>query len=73
MEESANRKKQVRQTFFVARELQISIALLVILALLGGVFLQSLSSALSAYLGIKSHVLVVFLCWATRYSSLRLR
>lgn len=60
MEESANRKKQVRQTFFVARELQISIALLVILALLGGVFLQSLSSALSAYLGIKSHVLGMF-------------
>ncbi|MFZ3071794.1 MAG: hypothetical protein WA162_00930 [Thermodesulfobacteriota bacterium] len=61
MEESVNRKKYIRQSFFVARELQISIALLVVLALLGGVFLQSLSSALSAYFGIKSHVLGVFL------------
>jgi len=38
-----------RQSHFIARELQTSLALLVVVALLGGVFLQSASKLLSSY------------------------
>ncbi len=54
-------KKKVRQRYFVARELQFSIALLVIIALLGGIFLQSVSVALSSYLKLKTPTVGIFL------------
>lgn len=54
-------EKKVRQHYFVARELQITIALMVVLALLGGAFLQSVSAALSSYFGFTTSVLTVFL------------
>lgn len=42
-------KNLVTQRFFAAKQLQFSIALLVVLALLGGIFLQTVSSALVTY------------------------
>jgi methyl-accepting chemotaxis protein len=56
-----NRAKKIRQHCFVARELQITIALLVVLALLGGAFLQSLFAKLNAYFGFTTPVLSIFL------------
>lgn len=56
-----NREKKIRQNYFVAKELQITIALLVVLALLGGTFLQSLSEALSSHFGFKTSALTIFL------------
>ncbi|MBI3399093.1 MAG: hypothetical protein HY026_07685 [Deltaproteobacteria bacterium] len=53
--------KKTRQNYFVARELQITIALLVVLALLGGTFLQSVSAALNSYLGFTTPSLTIFL------------
>lgn len=53
--------KRLRQHYFVARELQITIALLVVLALLGGAFLQSVSSALNTYFGFTTPALTIFL------------
>ncbi|OGQ46415.1 MAG: hypothetical protein A2W63_03725 [Deltaproteobacteria bacterium RIFCSPLOWO2_02_44_9] len=53
--------KRLRQHYFVARELQITIALLVVLALLGGAFLQSVSSALNTYFGFTTPVMTIFL------------
>ena len=53
--------KKLRQHYFVARELQITVALLVVLALLGGAFLQSVSTALNEYLGFTTPALTVFL------------
>src|SRR3970282_2624624 len=53
--------KRLRQHYFVARELQITVALLVVLALLGGAFLQSVSSALNEYLGLTTPTLTIFL------------
>lgn len=63
MEKSLSVKsgKKFRQHYFVAKELQISIALLVVLALLGGAFLQSVSTALSSYFGFATPVLTIFL------------
>lgn len=55
------RKKSVRQRFFVSRELQLTIALLVIMAMLGAIFLQSLSRALAAYYGVQTPALGIFL------------
>ena len=52
---------KIRQRYFVARELQITVALLVVLALLGGAFLQSVSSALNEYLGLTTPTLTIFL------------
>jgi len=60
-EEPVSKKRQVRQKYFIARELQLSIALLVMLALLGGLLLQSVAAALTGYLGFKTPALGVFL------------
>ncbi|MBI5598925.1 MAG: hypothetical protein HY890_04220 [Deltaproteobacteria bacterium] len=54
-------KKHMRQRYFVARELQLSVALLVILALLGGIFLQSIASAMTSYFGLRTPALGIFL------------
>lgn len=61
MEEPVKRKKTIRQRFFVARELQLSIAILVVLALLGGIFLQSLAASLSAYFSLETPTLGIVL------------
>ena len=54
-------EKKTRQHYFVAKELQITITVLVVLALLGGAFLQSASSALSSFFGFTTPVLTIFL------------
>ncbi|HLA50752.1 MAG TPA: hypothetical protein VJZ92_00675, partial [Thermodesulfobacteriota bacterium] len=54
-------EKKIRQHYFVAKELQITITILVVLALLGGAFLQSASSALSSFFGYSTPALTVFL------------
>ncbi|MFQ5586922.1 MAG: HAMP domain-containing protein [Thermodesulfobacteriota bacterium] len=54
-------KHKLKQRHFAARELQITIALLIVIALLGGVFLQSFSSGLSSYLGLSSSFVTIFL------------
>ncbi len=53
--------KQLRQRFFVARELQLSMAVLVVMALLGGIFLQWLSKALRIHYGFETPAIGVFL------------
>lgn len=58
---SEPRKQVKRQKYFVAREVQLTIAILVVLALLGGIFLQSVSTALINYLGYKTPALGIFL------------
>ncbi|MEK7841645.1 MAG: hypothetical protein AAB197_03120, partial [Deltaproteobacteria bacterium] len=45
----------------MAKELQITITILVVLALLGGAFLQSASSALSSFFGFTTPALTIFL------------
>ncbi len=50
-----------KQRHFVAKEIQFSIAMLTVLALLGGIFLQAVSSALIEYWGFKTPLLGVFL------------
>lgn len=57
---TGTRKKTV-QHYFAARELQITIALLAVLALLGGAFLQSASAIMSTYLGFTTPVISIFL------------
>ena len=42
----------MRQRFFVARELQATIAILVVIALLGGIVLQFASKTLTDFLGL---------------------
>ncbi len=59
--ESKGLLRKFRQNYFVARELQFSIALLVVLALLGGVFLQTVSSSLINYYGLTTPSLGMFL------------
>jgi methyl-accepting chemotaxis protein len=54
-------KKKIRQRFFVARELQATIAILVVIALLGGIVLQFASKTLTDYLGLDTPYLTVFL------------
>ncbi len=51
----------IKQRYFCARELQFSIAFLIVLALLGGVFLQAISSLLSQYYGVNTPILGVLL------------
>lgn len=53
--------RKFRQSYFVARELQFSIALLAVMALLGGIFLQTVSSALIAYFELTTPSLGIFL------------
>ncbi len=61
-EESLKKPREyVRQRYFIARELQLTIAILVVLALLGGIFLQSISAALSTYLELETPALGIFL------------
>lgn len=60
-EESSKFLRKFRQSYFVARELQFSIALLAVLALLGGIFLQTASTALINYYGLTTPALGVFL------------
>jgi methyl-accepting chemotaxis protein len=55
------RKKLIRQRYFVARELQLSIALLVVTALLGGIFLQSVAAALTVHIGLDTKVLGILM------------
>lgn len=53
--------KLFKQRYFMARELQFSIALIIVLALLGGIFLQAVSSALISYWGLETTALGFFL------------
>jgi len=48
-EDTAKTKKRLRGRSFVARELQLSIAVLAVMELLGGALLQTLSSAIVDY------------------------
>lgn len=50
-----------KQRYFMAKELQFSLAFVIVLALLGGIFLQALSSALISYWKLKTPFLGVFL------------
>ncbi|MBI5642952.1 MAG: hypothetical protein HY954_05700 [Deltaproteobacteria bacterium] len=59
--EDSLKSNQLKQRHFCARELQFSIALLIVLALLGGIFLQAVSTALSNYYGLNTPVLGIFL------------
>jgi len=54
-------KKRLRQRHFAARELQITIALLIVLALLGGIFLQSISVWASSFMGQSPTVISILL------------
>jgi len=60
-EESKKLIKSFKQRYFVARDLQFSVALLVVLALLGGIFLQAISSAITASVGSNTPLLGIFL------------
>jgi methyl-accepting chemotaxis protein len=46
---------------FAARNLQISVALIIVVSLLGGIFLQSISSILSLYFGLSTTTLSILL------------
>lgn len=50
-----------KQRYFSARELQFSIAFLIVIALLGGMLLQSVSSALISYYGMNAAAVGVLL------------
>lgn len=50
-----------KQRYFMARELQFSLAFIIVLALLGGIFLQAVSSALISYWQINAPFLGFFL------------
>ncbi len=57
-----DQEKPVKQRYYVTKEIQFTIALLVVLALLGGMFLQNVSSALVSYLGMETPALgVIFI------------
>lgn len=60
-EARAGRQQNTKQRFFIARELQLSIALLAVMALLGGMFLQAVVTAVAARLGYSAPVLILFL------------
>lgn len=60
-EDTPKLTRSFRQRYFTARDLQFSVALLVVLALLGGIFLQTLSAALTARFGSSTPLLGVFL------------
>lgn len=59
--ERSKKKYKFGQRYFIAKELQFSIAMLTVLALLGGIFLQAVSSALIDHWGFKTPMLGVFL------------
>ncbi len=54
-------RRRFKQRFFVARELQLSMAVLVVLALLGGVFLQWLLGVLKSRYAIDTPAVGIFL------------
>ncbi|MBI5682228.1 MAG: methyl-accepting chemotaxis protein [Deltaproteobacteria bacterium] len=54
-------KKTFSQRYFVTKEIQITIAILVVVALLSGIFLQLISKGLSTYMRIESPFLGIFL------------
>jgi len=54
-------KRRMKQRHFAARELQVTIALFIVLALLGGIFLQSISSWFSSLVGQSPTVISIFL------------
>lgn len=60
-ERSLKTPRPFKQRYFVAKELQYSVALLIVLALLGGIFLQAVSSALIDHYGFKTPLLGFFL------------
>lgn len=60
-EETPKLTRSFKPRYFTARDLQFSVALLVVLALLGGIFLQTLSSALISRYGSSTPVLGIFL------------
>lgn len=47
--EGSLKPKTFKQRYYMAKELQFSLALVIVLALLGGIFLQAVSSALISY------------------------
>ncbi|MBI5238444.1 MAG: methyl-accepting chemotaxis protein [Deltaproteobacteria bacterium] len=53
--------KNVRQKFFEARALQLSAAVLVVLALIGGILVQSVSTALTSHYGFTTPALGLIL------------
>lgn len=55
------KKNVFGQRYFAAKEIQFSIAMLTVLALLAGIFLQAISSALIGYWGFKTPMLGVLL------------
>lgn len=59
--EGALKPKFLRQRYYMARELQFSLALVIVLALLGGIFLQAVSSALMSYWQLETPFLGFFL------------
>lgn len=59
--EGSLKPRLLKQRYFMARELQFSIALIIVLALLGGIFLQAASSALISYWGLETTALGFFL------------
>lgn len=60
-EETSKLMRPFKQRYFAARDLQFSVALLVVLALLGGIFLQTLSTALIGRYGSSTAILGAFL------------
>jgi hypothetical protein len=60
-EGSVNISRRFRDRCFVAKELQFSIALLAVMTLLGGVFLQALASALVRRYGFNAAIAGIFL------------
>ncbi|MBI5586857.1 MAG: hypothetical protein HY889_00645 [Deltaproteobacteria bacterium] len=60
-DEPSKLTRPFKQRYFATRDLQFSVALLVVLALLGGIFLQTFSSALLSSYGSSTPVLGVFL------------
>lgn len=59
--ENSVKTDHLKHKHFCARDLQFSVALLIVLALLGGIFLQAISSAVSDYYGLNTPFLGVFL------------
>lgn len=58
---TADNQKTFFQRYFIEKEIQITIAILVVVALLSGIFLQLLLKSLNSYLGTSSLFLGIFL------------
>lgn len=59
--EGSLKPKIFKQRYYMAKELQFSLALVIVLALLGGIFLQAVSSALISYWKLDTPFLGFFL------------